>query len=146
PAAQAFTPKTGLGVSATVSGRDVRVGSVTFMRELAPDAFAGVERLVGQGGASVDSQVVVAVNGRPAGLIVLHDALRPGAADAVESLRSLGIKTILLLTGDDQRTAAAIADQAGIVPEAVYAGLLPDEKLRCLKEAGGETLMVGDGV
>ena len=108
------------------------------MRELVQDAFAEVERLVGQGGASIDSQVVLAVDGQPAGLIILHDAARPGAADAIESLRSLGMKTILLLTGDDKRTASAIADEVGIVPEAVHAGLLPDDKLRILAAMKGE--------
>jgi HflK protein len=146
PTADGFVPKPGLGVTAAVGGREVRVGSVVFMRELSPEFCAGVERLVAQGAASADSQVVVAVDGRPAGLIVLHDAPRSDAADAIESVRGLGIKSIQLLTGDDRRTALAIAEKVGIVPDAVHADMLPDDKLRCLHDAGGDTLMVGDGV
>jgi HflK protein len=146
PAADGFTPKPGLGVIAGVGPRQVRVGSVAFMRELPHEGLADLDRLVGQMGAAADTKVVVAVDGRPAGMIVMHDSPRVGAAAAIEALHGLGIEQVLLLTGDDQRTASAVAEEVGIAADGVHAGLLPDDKLRHLREVTGPVLMVGDGV
>ena len=149
PAADNFSQKPGLGIAARVAGRDVRVGNLTFMRELPEDIAAEAERLVSTSGRPAHTNVVVAIDGRPAGLLILHDAPRLDAAAAIEGLRRAGITEIYLLTGDDQSTASAVAAQVGIDPQRVFACLLPQDKLRHIHDlvtAGKKTLMIGDGV
>ena len=90
--------------------------------------------------------VCLADEAGPMGLIALKDTIRPEAKAAVEQLKKLGV-TPVMLTGDRQQTAEAIARQAGI--EQVRAELLPEEKVKALRElekACGPTVMVGDGV
>ncbi|NKQ35427.1 MAG: HAD-IC family P-type ATPase [Chloroflexi bacterium] len=90
--------------------------------------------------------VIVAEAGAALGLIAITDAIKPDAAEAVALLRLQGIE-VVMLTGDNQRTAEAVATQAGI--SHVYAGMLPGEKadkLRKLQAAGHRVVMVGDGI
>src|SRR5699024_1568666 len=89
---------------------------------------------------------VVLKDGAVVGMIALQDQIRPEAKQAIKHLKRMGIQ-VTLLTGDHQRTAEAIAREAGI--ELVYAELLPDDKLRIIKglrEEFGHVAMVGDGV
>ncbi|MGV3016225.1 heavy metal translocating P-type ATPase [Rothia sp. 88186D007BW] len=92
--------------------------------------------------------VVLALDGQPAGLLALQDIPKPGASEALAQLRALGL-TPVLLTGDAEPVARAVAAQVGIDPEKVYAGVSPDEKLATitdLQEGGAGVAMVGDGV
>ena len=91
--------------------------------------------------------VLVGTNDHLVGVIAIADTVRPGAADAIERLRALGVEHVVMLTGDNERTALAIADRVGI--EEVSAGLLPEEKveaIEALDERYGGVAMVGDGV
>jgi heavy metal translocating P-type ATPase len=134
--AEGFGYRPGLGVTATVAGRVVTAGS----RGLVADAPASIE------GRSSATPVHVGVDGRYAGTIFLADTIRESASGAVAELHRLGLRT-LIITGDQQPTALAVAAELGI--DDVRAGLLPDRKLAAIdaeRAAGHRLAMVGDGV
>lgn len=92
------------------------------------------------------TEVLMAVNGKFVGYIVIEDTLKEEARDAIGRLKRKGLKTVML-TGDDERTASEIAKQTGI--EQVYAKLLPEDKLEKLwkiRQQNGEVMFVGDGI
>ncbi|MFZ3596628.1 heavy metal translocating P-type ATPase [Streptomyces sp. BH104] len=95
------------------------------------------------------TEVAITVNGTLAGRLTLTDTLRPAAPEAVHALKARTGTAPILLTGDHEHAAAAVAQQVGIAPGDVRAGLLPDEKaaaVRELADAGRTVLLVGDGV
>jgi Cu+-exporting ATPase len=140
-----FEAHPGLGVTAVIGGRVVAVGTRRLMRVLGvpiEELVAEAEELEGAG----KTTVFVAVDGRAVGLLALADTLKPGSAEAVHALTQMGLR-VVLLTGDNWRTARAIAEQLGI--ERVEAEVLPDQKARVIRElqAAGEVVaMVGDGI
>jgi Cu+-exporting ATPase len=142
---EGFEAAVGHGVAATVAGRRVAVGSARHLDELGIDvsALAGeAERLEGEGKTAVH----VAIDERPAGIIGVADTLRPEAAEGVSDLKRLGLE-VAMLTGDNRRTAEAIAHQAGI--DRVLAEVLPGDKVdevRRLQAEGHRVAMVGDGI
>jgi len=140
-----FKALEGLGVEAVINGKKVLVGSLRLVLEAGLDFGALALRaeelaLEGKTGA------FVAVDGLPAGLLALSDTLKETAAESVTELRRMGLE-VIMLTGDDRRTAQAIARSAGIgrvVPE-----VLPDGKVdavRLLQSEGKKVAMVGDGI
>jgi Cu+-exporting ATPase len=141
----AFVALPGRGVRATTGGRSVAIGNETLMRSLAVDLTplrTQLDRVAEQG----KTPVLVAVDGALAGLLAITDPLRPTAAEAVRGLRSRGLE-VALITGDHERTARAIAAEAGI--DRVVAGVSPEEKVaevRRLREDGHVVAMVGDGI
>jgi Cu+-exporting ATPase len=146
PAVERFAARAGLGVEAAVEGREVLVGRPAFLAERGietPVALAAqAEQLAGAG----NTVVAVAWDGAARGLVAVADAIRPTSAEAIAELKGLGLKPALL-TGDNERTAAAVAEQVGV--ERVLANVLPGEKAAEVErlQAEGETVaMVGDGV
>ncbi|MBO1030793.1 cation-translocating P-type ATPase [Tessaracoccus sp. SD287] len=143
-----FTPVVGHGIVATVSGRRVVVGKPELAAQTFPgidveDARRGVDDLGRQGRTAM----VVAADGHVLGLVAVADTLRPGAAEAVAALRAAGVTQVVMLTGDRDAVARAVAAQVGITD--VRAGLLPEDKLQAIADlqSGGATVaMVGDGV
>ena len=129
-----------------MDGRDVYVGSTALFAELgAPmDAVASdVEELARQ------AKTVVLVGGsdRVIGVLGIRDQIRPHAKEAIEALHAAGAKRVVMLTGDNPRTAAAIAGELGI--DEVKAELRPEDKVaevRALEERYGKLGMVGDGI
>jgi Cu+-exporting ATPase len=112
-------------------------------RGIEPGPLAEPARRLAQAGRSV---VYVAVAGEPLGLIAVADVLRPEAPAAVAALRALGVE-VIMLTGDAQSTAAAVARQAGI--DRVHAEVLPEQKateIKHLQANGRLVAMVGDGI
>lgn len=140
---QDFEAIPGLGVRAVVDGRRVEVGSRRLLGENGPDRrLAIADELEAQG----KTLLYVALDGKPAAILAAADTLRQEVPQAIEAARRLGIRQVELLTGDNQRAAAALAGQVGIP---FRAGLLPEDKIAIVKEyqAGGHTvIMVGDGV
>ena len=140
-----FEAAVGHGVSATVEGHEVAVGSARYLDELGVDAeplAADAERLQGEGKTAIH----VARDGRPAGLVAVADTLKPEAPEAVAELKRLGLE-VAMVTGDNRRTADAIARKAGI--DRVLAEVLPDDKvaeIRRLQAEGRHVAMVGDGI
>jgi Cu+-exporting ATPase len=147
PAAQvdSFRSMTGLGVSALVGGDATAVGSAGLMAEQAIDLAPSVEGAAEIAAAGL-TPAYVAVNGLLAGVISIGDALKPGAKEAVERLRSLGLD-VVMITGDNRETALAVAAEAGITD--VVAGETPEGKARRVLEmqrGGAVVAMAGDGV
>lgn len=134
----------GLGVSGNVAGRSCRIGKLSWLTGLEPDPeiLAAAKKLEWSG----KTVIFVESEGHLAGMLAMQDILRTNAADAVKQLKAMN-KKVIMLTGDAELTAEAIGRQAGI--DEIYAGMLPDEKLktiRMLTEKYGKLAMVGDGV
>ncbi|MEM4200246.1 MAG: cation-translocating P-type ATPase [Nitrososphaerales archaeon] len=133
----------GKGVKANLEGRVILVGKPLFLAE---ERIELGKTSIWAGGDSVGTQVAVAVDGRFAGSIILLDEIRPEAKEAIALLKSQGVK-IVMLTGDNDTTARQVAQDLGI--EEYYAELLPEDKVRIVKELRlkyGAVVMVGDGV
>ncbi|HEV2851641.1 MAG TPA: heavy metal translocating P-type ATPase [Thermoanaerobaculia bacterium] len=143
--AEGFQSITGQGAVGIVGGSFLAVGNEKLMAEYAVDPSplrADAERLSGEG----RTPVYVAIDGALAGLLAVADPLKPTAREAVDRLREMGLD-VVLLTGDNRRTAEAVAREAGI--DKVVAEVLPDGKLAEVKrfqEEGKVVAMVGDGI
>lgn len=142
----AFENVPGEGVRATVDGVEVRVSrpdAVAAAQTGDADALAGA---VSAAQARGETAVVVVRAGRPVGVIALTDTVKPTSATAIARLQALGLSPVLL-TGDNERAARAVADAVGV--ERVLAGVRPDGKvaaIRALRAEIGPVAMVGDGV
>jgi len=140
-----FDSTTGRGVGATANGARVLVGSVRFLREN-DVALDGLEGRLAQMEAQGITAVAAARDGKLLGLIGIADELKAEAAGTIAALEAAGLRT-LMLTGDNDATAAAIAAEVGI--SEVRARLLPADKLdvlKDLKQKGEIVAMVGDGI
>jgi len=141
----AFTSVTGRGVQGVVDGRSVAVGNADHLREWSID----VSPLAQQGtllAASAKTPMFVAVDGALAGLVAVADPIKPGSRAAVARLQGMGLE-VVMLTGDNERTAQAVAREAGIAR--VVSGVLPEGKvaeIERLQRDGRVVAMVGDGV
>ncbi|HEX5467175.1 MAG TPA: heavy metal translocating P-type ATPase [Candidatus Limnocylindrales bacterium] len=147
PLATDFSAEAGGGVQATVDGRRVLVGSRRFLE--AQGAEIEPLELLAQAQAEAGrTPVLVAVDGRAAGVLGVADEVRPGAAEAVARLEAEGLQ-VWLVTGDRRATAAAVAAQVGIPAERVLAEVLPGgkaDRVRALQAEGRRVAMVGDGI
>ncbi len=136
-----FEALTGLGARGRVDGQTVTIGDLRLLDSGAAASVGGeVERLRANG----QTAVVVAREGVPVGVIGLADTLREDVATAVADLGRLGVGPVVLLTGDGEATATAVAARVGITE--VRAGLLPAEKVDAVRALGPGVAMVGDGV
>jgi heavy metal translocating P-type ATPase len=144
PAVDGFEAVPGLGVTARISGAETLVGRPRFLAERGVDLSALAPRIAALEGEA-HTVIAVARDGRCLGLIAFGDRLRADAREAVAALRAAGLAPILV-TGDNERAARAIAAQAGI--ETVHAGVLPGEKAEIVRrlQARGRVAMVGDGI
>ena len=134
----------GRGLIGVVEGKRVRVGSPRWIPTDGTGELADRVAEMSQAGMSV---VVVEVDGTPAGVLGVRDELRPEAAAAVQALADQGMRSVML-TGDQEVTAQAIAAQAGIPLDRVWAGQLPADKARVVAELVDKspTAMIGDGI
>lgn len=128
------------GVKANVDGHNVLVGNLALLRE----NDVAVPGVAGQSG---QTPVHVAIDGRFAGIIYIADTVRPGAREALAELKASGVRRTVMLTGDNQSTAAAIARDLGL--DEYRADLMPEDKVSAIAQLQGEgfrVTMVGDGV
>lgn len=134
----------GRGLIGVVEGKRVRVGSP---RWIPTDGASGLADRVAEMSQAGMSVVVVEVDGTPAGVLGIRDELRPEAAAAVQALADQGMRSVML-TGDQEVTAQAIAAQTGIPSDRVWAGQLPADKARVVAELVDKspTAMIGDGI
>ena len=143
--ARDFDSLTGRGVRGTVDGRAVVIGNAALFDEL--EIAAGeLESAVTQRQENGETVILAAVEGRVAGLLAVADPVKEGAKSALQQLREEGVE-IVMLTGDNRRTAAAVAKELGI--DRVEAEVLPDQKsavVKKLREEGRVVAMAGDGV
>ena len=143
--ADEFDSITGKGIRAIVGGHVVLIGNRRLLVDAAIDndeLTADMDRLAEEG----KTPMLVAIDGRPGGVIAVADTVKDESADAIAALRALGIQ-VAMITGDNARTATAIARQVGI--ERVLAEVLPEHKsreVRRLQDEGGVVAMVGDGI
>jgi Cd2+/Zn2+-exporting ATPase/Cu+-exporting ATPase len=136
---QAFEALPGQGIRAIIGGRSVLVGNRAFVVEPQPAGWPDVAR-------NGKTTLYVEIDGQPAGVLSASDTMRTEVPDALRELRELGLKRIELLTGDNEQTAKALADELGID---YRANLLPEDKIRIVREyqaAGHIVVMIGDGV
>ena len=137
--------KAGIGLQAKVDGHDIAIGGDALLQSLNIDVSAmqkTSEALAAEG----KTRLFVVLDNQPAAIIAVADPVRDSARQAIHTLQQQGIKTAMI-TGDNQRTADAIAQQLGI--DDVVAGVLPDGKvdaLQTLRERYGEVAFVGDGL
>jgi heavy metal translocating P-type ATPase len=139
----------GQGISGTVDGRRVAVGSRAFLRGEGYDADAIASASLATGRGSGEAHVLVGIDGRPAGVIVLADELRPDAERIVERLRAEGVRYVAMLSGDRASVAQRVGRELGV--DRVYAERSAADKLevvRALREDPelSPVVMVGDGV
>jgi len=140
-----FDAPTGRGIRAAVNGRTVLVGSRKLLDEagVSGDGFLPRAEEFSKDGKT---PIFVAVDGEPVGLVAVADTVREESREAVETLRKMGLK-VAMITGDNQRTADAIARELGI--DRVLAEVLPDHKsgeVKKLQSEGEVVAMVGDGI
>ena len=140
-----FEAIVGRGLAAQVEGRHLLVGNESLMKEKNIDSSAFQEQLLelSQEGKTA---MFVAVDGQLAGILAVADEMKSSSLSAVQELQSMGLE-VIMLTGDREETATAIAQKAGI--QKVIAGVLPDGKaaaIKNLQESGKKLAMVGDGI
>ncbi|MDI3548258.1 MAG: P-type Cu+ transporter [Halanaerobiales bacterium] len=140
-----FGAITGKGVKAKVEGKEVLVGSRRLMEE-AGIKTAGLEDEMRRLEEEAKTAMLVATKGKLVGIVAVADALKEDSVEAIKELRELGLETAMI-TGDNERTARAIAREVGI--DHVVAGVLPDgkvEEVMKLQDRFGTIAMVGDGI
>jgi len=146
PAVNGFTNREGLGVAGIVGGHALVVGRPAFLADGAMHLTPELEGA--RQGAQALGQTAIAAgwDGQPRAVFAVADTVKPTSAEAIERLKALGL-TPILLTGDNEATARAVAAEVGI--EEVIADVLPSEKVEVVKRLQGEgrvVAMVGDGV
>ena len=149
PAPEDFANLEGLGVEGRVEGRAALIGRPRLLTERGCPLPADLEAAVEAAETMGRTAVALAWDGRARGVLVVADTVKDGSVEAVRRLRDLGLHP-MLLTGDNERTARAVAAEVAITdPDDVVAGVLPAEKLevvRSLQRRGRVVAMVGDGV
>jgi P-type Cu+ transporter len=139
-----FRSITGKGVVGAVSGKTVAAGNESLFHELSIDS-ADLEGPANEMRSRGDTVMLVGIDGRASGLLAVSDPVKPSAAEAVRELRASGLR-LLMVTGDNQTTAAAVANRLGIEYQA---DVLPNQKaevVKAMQAKGNLVAMAGDGV
>ncbi|MFI7316027.1 heavy metal translocating P-type ATPase [Streptomyces venezuelae] len=148
PAPERFENVAGAGVRGTVEGHEVLAGREGLLAEAGVTDLEAVAKLRDDAEAAGRTAVLVAWDGAARGVLAVADAVKETSAEAVRELRALGL-TPVLLTGDNEAVARTVADAVGIAPDAVFAEVLPQDKVDVVRRLRGEgkvVAMVGDGV
>lgn len=135
------------GIASRINGKKVVIGSHHFVFEDEGCTIPADEQEKFDTLPEQYSHLYLAIGGELSGVICIADPLREEAAEVLNSLRKLGIKKAVMMTGDNERTAAAIARQVGV--DEFYAEVLPEDKARFVeqeKAAGRKVIMIGDGI
>ncbi len=140
-----FEAVTGKGVKGTIAGQAVALGNQAMMRDISVDVIS-VEKQANELRAAGKTAMFIAADGELAGIVAVADPIKATTAAAIEALHEAGL-TIIMATGDNERTAMAVAGQLGI--DEVRAGVLPEDKkalIDDLHSRGHKVAMAGDGV
>jgi Cu+-exporting ATPase len=141
-----FRALAGLGASGRVADHDLVIGNTALMVDRSITIPETAERAADAAEQAGRTAVLIAADGVVIGVLVLADRIKSSAAEAVAAIKDLGLTTVLL-TGDNERAAAAVGDLLGI--DRVIAGVLPTEKsqrIEALQAEGHKVAMVGDGI
>ena len=133
PEAEEIREIAGRGIEAVVGGKRILAGRSTFLQENGVD----VSQLPA-------CTVAIAADGRAVGGIVLADTVKPDSAAAIADMKKTGVREVVMLTGDNETAAQAVAAQVGVTD--YRAGLLPQDKAKAVEEMQGRRVFVGDGV
>jgi len=142
-----FEALPGYGITAVVNGRALLIGTRRLMSERNVAAGA-LEQAMDELELSGKTAMLVAVDSQAAGVVAVADTVKEGSAEAIRVLQAMGVQTVMI-TGDNRRTAEAIARQVGIAPDQVLAEVLPQDKAQQVSkliEQGRVVGMVGDGI
>jgi Cu+-exporting ATPase len=145
PEAKDFEAVSGAGVQGVVNDRLVQIGTFRWMKQLGISTEA-LQTYKDKWEAAGKTTALIAVNGKLEGVVGIADALKPSSVDAVRALKRLGLE-VVMLTGDNQQTADAIASEVGI--KRVFAEVRPEQKaeqVQQLQREGKIVAMVGDGI
>ncbi len=142
---EGFSSISGQGVKATVKNLDVKIGNLLMMQESGID-IRTMENELETLQLQAKTVVMVAVDKKLAGLIAVADAIKEGSKESISALKNMGLK-VTMLTGDNKKTARAIAKEAGV--DEILAEVLPEgksEEIKKLQKNGDIVAMVGDGI
>jgi Cu+-exporting ATPase len=140
-----FEALTGKGVQGTIDGRSVALGNTAMMKEMGLDTGAAEEKADALR-AEGKTAMFIAADGTLVGIVAVADPIKDSTAQAIKELHALGLR-VIMATGDNERTAQAVAGELGI--DEVRAGVLPEAKkvlIDELRKAGHKIAMAGDGV
>jgi len=140
-----FTSVTGHGIRAKIGGQAVLIGNFKLMAENSI-SFAALQEDLEKISNDGKTPVYVAIGGKPAGMIAVADVVRASSKAAVESLHKIGVE-VVMITGDNRRTAESISKQVGI--DRVLSEVLPNDKaneIKKLQSEGHKVAMIGDGI
>jgi Cu+-exporting ATPase len=141
-----FNSVTGGGVVGKIDGREIAVGKLTFLQDRGVAGLAVLEAKATALQADGQTVIFVAINGKAAGILAVSDPIKTSTPEAIAQLHKLGLK-IIMLTGDNERTANAVAKKLGL--DQVEAGVAPQEKherIKQLRQQGKIVAMAGDGI
>ena len=141
-----FASITGSGVLGKLNEREIIAGKLAFLQQRAVSNLAALESRAAQLQAAGNTVIFVALNGKAAGILAVADPIKTSTPEAIKELHRLGLK-IIMLTGDNQRTAETVARQLGI--DEVEAGVEPQhkhERIQQLRQQGRVVAMAGDGI
>ena len=133
------------GISSSIEGKKVVIGSYHFVIE--DEKCEIPDERIFRHLPKQYSHLYLAIGGKVSAVICIHDPLREEAPEVIQKLHECGLSNIVMMTGDNERTAKAIAEQVGV--DSYRAGVLPEDKaefVRMEKEAGHKVIMIGDGV
>jgi len=142
-----FNIEVGMGVTARLDGKKILVGKNKFLREKGTHITDSIENAISEQTEQGRTTVLVANDLKPVGLIAIADEIRSETPHAIASLKAMGVKEIIMLTGDNHKVAKAVAKEIGV--DDFQAELLPEQKLQFvekLQKQGKIVGMIGDGI
>jgi Cd2+/Zn2+-exporting ATPase len=142
-----FNIEVGMGVTARLGGKEILVGKNKFLQDKGVCAAEYIEYAISEQTEQGRTAILVANDMKPLGLIAIADEIRPETPRAIASLKAMGIKKIIMLTGDNHKVAKSVAEEIGV--DDFQAELLPEQKLRFvekLQKQGSVVGMIGDGI
>ena len=142
-----FNIEVGRGVTARLDGKKIWVGKNKFLRDKGTSITDSIENTISEQTEQGRTTVLVANDSKPIGLIAIADEIRSQTPHAIKSLKAMGIKEIIMLTGDNHKVAKAVAEEIGV--DSFEAELMPEQKLEFvekLQKQGKVVGMIGDGI
>ena len=142
-----FNIEVGMGVTARLDGKEILVGKNKFLQDKGVCVAEYIEYAISEQTEQGRTAILVANDMKPVGLIAIADEIRPQTPRAIASLKAMGIKKIIMLTGDNHKVAKSVAEEIGV--DDFQAELLPEQKLQFvekLQKQGNVVGMIGDGI